>query len=69
MQYHLRQSLTAIDAFMLIRPEVVITFAPQKFDEAGNLKDETALGLIKQQLANFRAGRGARGVGSDPSLP
>lgn len=53
MQYHLRQSLTSVEAFILIKPEVVITFAPQKFDEAGNLKDDTALGLIKQQLANF----------------
>lgn len=53
MQYHLRQSLTSVEAFILIKPEVVITFAPQKFDEAGKLNDETALGLIKQQLANF----------------
>ncbi len=53
MQYQLRQSLTSVEAFILVKPEVVITFAPQKFDEAGNLKDETALGLIKQQLANF----------------
>jgi chromate reductase len=53
MQYHLRQSLTSIDAFLLSRPEVVITCAPQKFDEAGNLKDETAIGLIKQQLEGF----------------
>jgi chromate reductase len=53
MQYHLRQSLTSLDVFLLTRPEVVVTFAPQKFDEAGNLKDDTAIGLIKQQLANF----------------
>lgn len=53
MQYHLRQSLTSIDAFILNRPEVVVTFAPQKFDEAGNIKDETAIGLIKQQLEGF----------------
>ena len=53
MQYHLRQSLSALDVFLYGRPEVIITFAPQKFDEAGNLKDETALGLIKQQLAGF----------------
>ena len=53
MQYHLRQSLSALDVFLYGRPEVIITFAPQKFDEAGNLKDDTALGLIKQQLAGF----------------
>ena len=53
MQYHLRQSMTAVEVLFLIKPEVIITFAPQKFDDAGNLKDETALGLIKQQLANF----------------
>lgn len=53
MQYHLRQSLTALDVLLFGRPEVVITFAAQKFDEAGNLKDDTARDLIKQQLAGF----------------
>lgn len=53
MQYHLRQSLTSLDVFLFGRPEVFINFAAQKFDEDGNLKDEAARGLIKQQLEAF----------------
>ena len=54
MQYHLRQSLTSIDALLFGRPEVIVTFAPQKFDpNTLELKDQTAIDLIKQQLAGF----------------
>ena len=53
-QYHLRQSLTSIDAILFGRPEVILTFAPQKFDEKTlELMDATAIDLIKQQLAGF----------------
>jgi chromate reductase len=53
-QYHLRQCLTSIDAFLFGRPEVIVTFAPQKFhDNTLELKDATAIDLIKQQLAGF----------------
>jgi chromate reductase len=54
MQHHLRQSLTSVDAILFGRPEVIVTFAAQKFDEKTlELKDETAIGMIKQQLAEF----------------
>jgi chromate reductase len=53
MQTHLRQSLTSIDAVLFGRPEVFITFAGQKFDDALELKDQAAIDLIKQQLAGF----------------
>src|SRR5215475_10179603 len=54
MQYHLRQSLTSIDAVLFGRTEVIVAFAPQKFDEKTiELKDQTAIDLIKQQLAGF----------------
>jgi chromate reductase len=54
MQYHLRQSLLSIDAILFGRPEVIVTFAAQKFDEKTlELKDQTAIDLIKQQLAGF----------------
>jgi chromate reductase len=53
MQYHLRQSLTSIDAVLFGRPEVFITFAGQKFDDRLELKDQGAIDLIKQQLAGF----------------
>lgn len=54
MQYHLRQCLVSVDALVFGRPEVLITFAPQKFDEKTlELKDPVAIDLIKQQLAGF----------------
>jgi chromate reductase len=54
MQYHLRQSLTSLDIIPFGRPEVIITFAAQKFDEKTlELKDQTAIDLIRQQLAGF----------------
>jgi chromate reductase len=54
MQYHLRQCLTSVDALIFGRPEVIVTFAPQKFDEAtGELKDQTTRDMVKLQLAGF----------------
>jgi chromate reductase len=54
MQYHLRQSLTSVDVIWFGRPEVIVSFAAQKFDEkTGELKDQGAIDLIKQQLASF----------------
>ena len=53
MQYHLRQSLTSIDVVLFGRPEVIITFAGQKFDDKLELKDQATIDLIKQQLAGF----------------
>ena len=53
MQYHLRQSFTPLDVHLFGRPEVIIAFAAQKFDEQGKLKDQGAVDLIKQQLAGF----------------
>ncbi len=53
MQYHLRQSLTSIDAVLFGRPEVFISFAGQKFDDKLEIKDQATIDLIKQQLAGF----------------
>jgi len=54
MQYHLRQSLTSIDALIFGRPEVIVTFAPQKFDaKTLELTDQTTRDMIKLQLAAF----------------
>ena len=54
MQYHLRQCLISIDALIFGRPEVIVTFAPQKFDaETLELKDQTTRDMIKLQLAGF----------------
>jgi chromate reductase, NAD(P)H dehydrogenase (quinone) len=55
-QYHLRQSLTSVDAILFGRPEVIVTFAPQKFDDKTlELKDAAAIDLIRQQLAAFES--------------
>jgi chromate reductase len=54
MQYHLRQCLTGVDALLFGRPEVIVTFAPQKFDEKTlELKDQIAKDMIKLQLEGF----------------
>src|SRR5712675_3598225 len=54
MQYHLRMSFTSVDVILFGRPEVIVTFAAQKFDEKTlELKDQTAIDLVKQQLAGF----------------
>jgi hypothetical protein len=43
-----------VDVVLFGRPEVLVTFAAQKFDEKTlELKDQTAIDLIKQQLAAF----------------
>ena len=54
MQYHLRQSLTSVDVVLFGRPEVIVTFAAQKFDDKTlELEDQTAIDLVRQQLAGF----------------
>jgi chromate reductase, NAD(P)H dehydrogenase (quinone) len=54
MQYHLRQSLISIDVQWFGRPEVIVNFAPQKFDATTlELTDKTAIDMVKAQLAGF----------------
>jgi chromate reductase len=54
MQYDLRRCMIFLDALAMNKPEVFIGGAMQKFDEkTGQLKDEQAVGFIKQQLAAF----------------
>jgi chromate reductase len=54
MQYHLRQIMVFLEAFVFTRPEVFVTFAPTKIDEhTGKLKDEPTREIIKTQLALF----------------
>src|SRR6202140_1618795 len=48
MQYHLRQSLQSLDVYFFGRPEVIVSFAPQKFDAATlELKDQTTIDMVK----------------------
>ncbi len=54
VQYDVRRCMMFLDAFTLNKPEVFIANCAAKFDEkTGELKDETARGFIKQQLAAF----------------
>jgi chromate reductase len=46
-QYHLRQMLVQTDSYVLNRPEIMIPFAQEKFNEQGVLNDEKTLGKIK----------------------
>jgi chromate reductase len=50
-QYHLRQSFIFLNMYPLNKPEVMISTAAQRFDEQGNLTDETSRKLVGQLLA------------------
>ena len=54
MQYDLRRSMIFLDAWTMNKPEIFIGNVSQKIDEkTGQIKDEQAIGFIKQQLAVF----------------
>ncbi|MGH6673311.1 MAG: NADPH-dependent FMN reductase [Xanthobacteraceae bacterium] len=54
MQYHMRQCLTSVDAFLFGKPEVLVTFAAKKFDEKTlELTDQPTIDVVRQQLAGF----------------
>jgi len=49
-QYHLRQAFVFLNMFPINHPEVMISYAQEKFDDDGNLKDEETKELIKDLL-------------------
>jgi chromate reductase len=49
-QYHLRQTFVFLDMYPVNKPEVLIANAAQRFDEQGNLTDDTTRQLIGQLL-------------------
>jgi chromate reductase len=54
VQYDLRRAMVFLDAIVLNKPEIFIGAAQTKVNEqTGELTDETARNLIKQQLAAF----------------
>jgi chromate reductase, NAD(P)H dehydrogenase (quinone) len=53
MQYHMRMSLTYLNAFTFGTPEVIVSTAQNKFDKDMKLTDETTRNFVKQQLAGF----------------
>ena len=54
-QYHLRQVLLDLDARLVIRPGVFLSYAHQKFDKQGELTDDIARSLLKELLQNLIA--------------
>jgi chromate reductase len=54
-QYHLRQSFVFLNMYPVNQPEVLIANAAQRFDERGELTDETARDLIRKLLAELVA--------------
>jgi chromate reductase len=54
MQYDLRRCMIFVDALTMNKPEIFIGNVSQRIDEkTGQIKDEQAIGFIKQQLAAF----------------
>lgn len=49
-QYHLRQTFVFLEMVPLNRPEVFVTFAPQKIDGQGKLTDEKTREVIGKLL-------------------
>ncbi|MCL4344864.1 MAG: NAD(P)H-dependent oxidoreductase [Candidatus Thermoplasmatota archaeon] len=54
-QYHLRQVLTYLDTRIVNKPEIFVTFANQKFDENGRLKDEMTTKFIRELGEKLRS--------------
>ena len=54
-QYHLRQTFVFLNMFPINKPEVIVTFAPQKFDQNGRLTDETTRKFMRELLENLVA--------------
>jgi len=54
-QYHLRQILVSLNAWVINRPEVMLAQANKKFDDNGNLIDERAVQLLSQLMSNLIA--------------
>jgi chromate reductase len=49
-QYHLRQSMVTLDMHPVNKPEVMVSFAAQKFDESGKFTDEKGRDVVKLLL-------------------
>jgi chromate reductase len=54
-QYHLRQIFVFLNMYPVNRPEVIVTFAPEKIDEKGMVTDEAAKKFMKELLENLVA--------------
>jgi chromate reductase len=54
VQYHLRQVFVFMNAFVVNKPEVFISMAASKFNEQGELTDETARKLVGDLLVSLQ---------------
>ena len=54
-QYHLRQIFVFLDMHPINKPEVFVTFANQKVDETGKLRDEPTREKIKELVESLVA--------------
>jgi chromate reductase len=54
-QYQVRQCFVFLNMDAVVQPEVAIAGAPQRFDDKGNLTDETSKKMIRQLLENLIA--------------
>jgi chromate reductase len=52
-QYHLRQAFFYLDMRQVIKPEVFIAYARQKFDESGRLLDQPAREFMRTLLESL----------------
>jgi len=57
-QYHLRQSFVTLDMYAVNQPEVIVTFAAQKFDDQGRLVDEKTREAVQVLLRTLSTGPG-----------
>lgn len=53
MQQHVRASFQFLNAHCMLQPEIVVATAQKKFDEAGNLTDETTRGFLQKYMEAF----------------
>jgi chromate reductase, NAD(P)H dehydrogenase (quinone) len=54
VQYHLRQVISALNAFLVNKPEVFIGNCASKFNEQGDLTDETTAKFIGELLLSLQ---------------
>jgi chromate reductase, NAD(P)H dehydrogenase (quinone) len=54
-QYHLRQSMVFLDAYVLNRPEVIVPAVQTKIDANGEITDKAVRDFIAAELASFAA--------------
>ena len=55
MQYHMRAAMVFLNALTFNTPEIFVGSAQTKFDDKLELKDETTIKFVKQQLVGFAA--------------